>query len=162
MKDKITIYTDGSCLGNPGAGGYGAVIILSPTHRIAFHGGEKLSTNNKMELMAVIEALKYVLEHREDNNYEIDLYTDSNYVKLGIEVWIHSWKKNNWRTASKKAVKNQDLWKKLLFLTEQFQHIAWHWVKAHNNHYYNELCDQLANKAAQEQVVDFTFVDVLE
>jgi len=144
---KIKIYTDGSCLGNPGPGGWAAVILIG-NNRKEISGGEKNTTNNKMELTAAIEALKYckLLAPDQLSQKEICIYTDSTYVKEGISVWIKNWKKNNWKTAKKKDVKNIDLWKKLKKLTEP-KEIEWIWVKGHSEDQMNELADSLAKKA---------------
>jgi ribonuclease HI len=144
---EINIYTDGSCEGNPGPGGW-AAIILSNSKKIEIHGGERLTTNNRMELTAAIKALEYcsVQEDRQLTLKQIKIYTDSNYVKDGITVWINNWEKNNWKTADKKNVKNVDLWKKLKELTKSKQ-IEWIWVKGHSGDQMNELADRLAKKA---------------
>ncbi len=140
---KIIIYTDGACSGNPGPGGWGAVLILeeSGQHKAQknLSGKEPATTNNKMELRAVIEALKVI----KDKEYELEIYTDSNYVKDGTEKWIHSWKKNGWKTSAKAEVKNKDLWIELDNLVQKFK-ITWHWVKGHSGNKYNELADSLA------------------
>ena len=140
---KIIIYTDGACSGNPGPGGWGAVLILEESGKNKAHknlsGKEPATTNNKMELRAVIEALKAI----KDKEYELEIYTDSNYVKDGTEKWIHSWKKNGWKTSAKAEVKNKELWMELDSLVQQFK-ITWHWVKGHSGNKYNELADSLA------------------
>jgi ribonuclease HI len=136
---KIIIYTDGACSGNPGPGGWGAIIIDEKGQEHSLYGGEKFTTNNKMELLAVIKALEYL----NNEKHEISLYIDSNYVKKGITEWIFSWKKNNWMTASKTAVKNKELWLELDTLSKT-QNIEWIWVKSHNGDKYNELVDKLA------------------
>ena len=144
---KTIIYTDGACKGNPGPGGWAAIIILENIKK-EISGGEKLTTNNRMELTAAIKSLEYcetkknnqpVLEH-------IKIFTDSIYVKEGITIWINKWEKNNWRTGDKKNVKNVDLWKKLKKLTKSKQ-IEWCWVKGHSDHPMNDLADKLAKKA---------------
>jgi len=141
------IYTDGACTGNPGPGGWAAVII-SDKNTIELFGGEKLTTNNKMELTAAIKALEYCNENKKNDLLlkKIKIYTDSMYVKDGITVWINKWEKNNWKTANKKDVKNIDLWKKLKKLVETNQ-IQWNWVKGHSNNAMNDLADMLAKKA---------------
>ena len=144
---EIKIYTDGSCAGNPGPGGWAAIIISENSKKELF-GGEKLTTNNRMELTAAIKALEYCVkqERGQLSLKQIKIYTDSNYVKDGITVWINNWEKNNWKTADKKNVKNIDLWKKLKELNKPSQ-VEWHWVKAHSEDPMNELADNLAKKA---------------
>lgn len=139
---KVTIYTDGSCLGNPGPGGYGALLEYNNKHK-EISAGYKLTTNNRMELMATIKALNSLKE-----KCQVSLYTDSQYVKNGIEQWIHNWKKNAWKTSTRKAVKNVDLWQALDKAVSQHE-VIWRWVKAHNGHPQNELVDDLARLAAQ-------------
>lgn len=135
----LTIYTDGACKGNPGPGGWGA-LIQANGDEVELFGGEKVTTNNRMELTAVIEALTAV-----PKRCDINLWTDSQYVKNGIEKWIHSWKKNGWKTAAKKPVANDDLWKQLDEAVQK-HNIKWNWVKGHAGHEGNERADQLANK----------------
>lgn len=143
MDNKIHIYTDGACLGNPGNGGYGAILMYKG-HKKEISGGEKDTTNNRMEMRAAIEALRALKK-----SSEITIYTDSKYVMDGITTWIVSWKKNNWRTANRKPVKNADLWQDLD--AEVARHkIKWVWVKGHAGNHYNELVDELARKAAQD------------
>jgi ribonuclease HI len=142
---EIIIYSDGACKGNPGPGGWGAVLIYNDNKKEIF-GGEHNTTNNKMELTAVIKALEEI----KTRNIPVKIITDSQYVKNGIESWIHNWKKNNWKNASKKPVKNSDLWKRLDALVNEFQQIKWEWVKGHNNNKFNELADKLANKGVSE------------
>ena len=137
----IKIYTDGSCLGNPGFGGWAAIIFLNDK-KIKIKGKKKNTTNNQMELMAPIKALKKI-----PVGEKVQIYTDSKYVKMGITEWIKSWKKNNWKTSSKKKVKNKDLWKELDRLSEKHQ-IKWLWVKGHSGDIVNEEVDQLAKEAA--------------
>ena len=139
--NEIVIYTDGSCLGNPGKGGWAAIIIKDDKEEIIF-GSEKQSTNNRMELTAAINAL---LKIKQDK--KIKIYTDSKYVKEGIEKWINNWKLNNWKNANKKDVKNKDLWIKLDNLINK-KEITWHWVKAHSINEYNNKVDILARDAA--------------
>jgi len=141
------IYTDGACIGNPGPGGW-AAIILTENNRQEIFGGEKLTTNNRMELTAAIKALEYCVEseRKQPSLNQIEIYTDSNYLKEGITVWINNWEKNNWKTADKKNVKNVDLWKKLKELTKLL-HIKWNWIKSHSTDPMNNLADQLAKKA---------------
>ena len=140
MKNKITIYTDGACSGNPGKGGWGAVLIYRDKQK-HLSGSAILTTNNKMELTAAIEALKAVKK-----SSDIELYTDSQYVKNGINLWIINWKKNGWKTANKKEVANKDLWIELdKYVTHH--NITWFWVKGHSGNHYNEIADSLAVKA---------------
>lgn len=135
---EIIIYTDGACKGNPGPGGWGALLIAGE-HRRELFGGERETTNNRMELTAAIEALN-ALKRR----CAVQLFTDSNYVKQGIETWIHGWKRNGWRTSDKKPVKNADLWQRLDDACAAHD-VAWHWVKGHANDPGNERADTLAN-----------------
>ena len=137
----IKIYTDGSCLENPGNGGWAAILFIN-NEKILISGSKKNTTNNQMELMAAIEALKKV-----PKGQEIIIYTDSNYVKEGITNWIKVWKKNNWKTANKKKVKNIELWIKLNNLSN-FHEIEWKLVKAHSGDPLNDMVDKLAKKAA--------------
>jgi len=139
MSDIVSIYSDGACKGNPGPGGWGALLVAGGRERELF-GGEAHTTNNRMELLAVIRALEALTRH-----CEINLYTDSQYVKNGIETWIHGWKRNGWKTADKKPVKNADLWHELDALAKQHT-IRWHWVRGHNDHPGNERADALANR----------------
>ena len=137
----IKIYTDGSCLENPGDGGWAAIIIFDKQKKI-ISGNQKNTTNNRMELLAPIEALKTL-----KINSEIEIITDSKYVKLGITEWINNWKKNGWKTANKKEVKNVELWKELDSLVENFN-IKWSWVKGHSTDQLNNEVDLIAKKAA--------------
>ena len=137
---EITIYTDGACKGNPGPGGWGALLVRGQA-REELCGGEYLTTNNRMEMMAVIEALQSLGEP-----HLVALYLDSEYVRKGITEWIHNWKLRGWRTADKKPVKNADLWQALDTLAHTKGHkINWHWVKGHAGHPGNEAADALAN-----------------
>jgi ribonuclease HI len=138
------IYIDGACVGNPGPGGWAAIILLENKKKEIF-GGEKSTTNNRMELTAAIKALEYFVE-LEKKEFSLKIFTDSNYVKDGITIWIHKWEKNNWKTSDKKDVKNIDLWKKLKELTKH-EKIEWNWIKGHSGDPYNELADKLAKKA---------------
>ena len=138
----IKIYTDGSCLNNPGNGGW-AAIINNNGDIVKISGYEKETTNNKMELMATIKALQKI-----SKDDQIEIYTDSKYVKLGITEWIHKWKQNNWQTSKKEPVKNKDLWIQLFDLTSSFK-INWIWVKAHAGNALNEEVVLLAKKAAE-------------
>ena len=144
---EIKIYTDGACVGNPGPGGWAAIIILENEKRELF-GGEKLTTNNRMELMAAIKGLEYCSkkEEKQPSLRHIKIFTDSVYVKEGITVWINTWEKNNWKTTDKKNVKNVDLWKKLKELSKSKQ-IDWCWVKGHSGDLMNDLADKLAKEA---------------
>jgi ribonuclease HI len=138
----IKIYTDGSCLNNPGNGGWAA--IINQDNKVKkISGGVKDTTNNKMELMAPIMALQKI-----DKNQQIEIYTDSQYVRLGITDWIHKWIKNNWQTSKKEPVKNKELWIQLYELTKSYE-IKWIWVKAHAGNTLNEEVDLLAKKAAE-------------
>ncbi|HEX2841963.1 ribonuclease HI [Hyphomicrobium sp.] len=145
MSDKksIEIYTDGACSGNPGPGGWGAILIWGD-HRKEIKGGEAQTTNNRMELMAAISALEALKV-----GVEADLYTDSSYVRNGISSWIHGWKKNGWRTADKKPVKNVELWQRLEKALGQHR-VTWHWVKGHAGHPENERADELAREGMAE------------
>ena len=134
---RVTIYTDGACSGNPGPGGWGAILQFGDTTK-ELNGGEAHTTNNRMELMAAIAALEAL-----KRPCAVDLHTDSQYLRNGIMTWIHGWKKNGWRTSDNKPVKNVDLWKRL---DEALAHhkIQWHWVKGHAGHPMNERADELA------------------
>lgn len=138
----LKIYTDGSCLGNPGPGGW-AFVMTDGTRTAEQSGGVPDTTNNRMELMAAINALTAIKKHD-----ELELFTDSQYVKNGVELWLANWKKNNWKTAAKKPVANQDLWRRLDELTARFK-IHWGWVRGHDGDPMNERCDELARAAAQ-------------
>ena len=144
---EIRIYTDGACIGNPGPGGWAAIILTNNEKKELF-GGDKLTTNNRMELTAAIKALEYCSkqEGEQPSLKQIKIYTDSGYLKEGITSWINNWEKNNWKTADKKNVKNVDLWKKLKDLTKSKQ-IEWYWIKGHSNEPMNELADTLAKRA---------------
>ena len=137
------IYTDGACLGNPGKGGW-AAIIIEPTGEREIAGYEKSTTNNRMELKAVIEALKEIKD-----NSQISLFSDSKYVIDGITKWIKNWKMNDWKTSNKKEIKNLDLWMDLDKLTSKFQ-ITWNWVKGHSTNEYNNKVDRLARNEAEK------------
>lgn len=142
--EKIIVYTDGGCHGNPGPGGWGIVIIADGIAR-QLSGGEKFTTNNRMELMAAINALKIIHNTPDFSQSEIIVNIDSQYVKNGITTWIKNWKLKGWKTADKKPVKNQDLWIELDSLNENLN-ITWNWVKGHAGVEYNEICDQLCQK----------------
>ena len=137
----IKIYTDGSCIGNPGNGGW-AAIIINDEKKIQIQGSKKNTTNNQMELLAPIQALKKI-----PKDSKVEIFTDSKYVKSGITEWIHNWKKNGWKTANKQEVKNKELWTELDFLTNKFE-INWNWVKAHSNDKLNNEVDLIAREAA--------------
>lgn len=139
---NVAVYTDGSCLGNPGPGGYGAVLIFNQ-HRKELSKGYQLTTNNRMELLAAVVSLESLQEP-----CNVTLTTDSQYVKNGINQWIHNWKRNGWRTANKKPVKNADLWQ-LLDSAVNRHTVQWKWVKGHSGHPENERCDTLARSAAE-------------
>lgn len=141
MENDIVVYTDGGCSGNPGPGGWGAV-ILADGKDLRISGGEHNTTNNRMELMAAISALNTISVTPEFAGRNVSVYADSQYVKNGITSWITNWKKNGWRTAAKKPVLNQDLWQKLDALNSSLN-VSWNWVKGHAGIEYNEVCDQL-------------------
>ena len=143
MNEPVEIYTDGACKGNPGPGGWGAWLKSGMHHKELF-GGETQTTNNRMELTAVIEALGSLKRPS-----KVKLHTDSQYVKNGISVWIHDWKRRGWRTADKKPVKNEDLWRKLDDAV-QGHDIEWIWVKGHAGDPGNERADGLANKGVEQ------------
>jgi ribonuclease HI len=143
MTKHVELFTDGACKGNPGPGGWG-VVLRYGEHEKHLYGGEGNTTNNRMELQAVIKGLQQL--KRESR---VAVTTDSQYVKNGITQWIHNWKKNGWKTAARKAVKNADLWQALDAEVKKHQ-VDWHWVKGHAGHPGNELADQLANKGIQE------------
>lgn len=145
--NHIYIYTDGACKGNPGPGGWGALIIYND-HQKELYGGERLTTNNQMELSAVIKAFQAII----DKTTPITIFTDSQYVKNGIESWIHNWKKNGWKNAAKKPVKNADLWRTLDHESAQFDHLEWKWVKGHAGDEGNEIADDLANRGVAEAI----------
>lgn len=136
---QVTIYSDGACKGNPGRGGWGAVLVAGD-HEKELFGGEAVTTNNRMELTAVIEALR-ALKRR----CTVDVFTDSQYVQKGISEWLPGWKARGWKTADKKPVKNADLWQTLDALAREHD-VSWHWVRGHNGHPGNERADALANR----------------
>ena len=139
----IELYSDGACKGNPGVGAYG-IILRQGAHEKEFSGGEPHTTNNRMELMGVIEGLKKIKKKS-----TVHVYVDSEYVRKGITEWIHTWIKNNWENSAKKPVANQDLWQQLLDLTTNHS-IQWFWVKGHSGHPENERCDEIANAYIRE------------
>lgn len=142
-RPQVVIYSDGACKGNPGPGGWGA-LMNSGEHQKELWGGEPQTTNNRMELTAVIEALASL-----KRTCDIAVYTDSEYVKNGITTWIHGWKKRGWKTADGKPVKNMELWQRLEALA-RLHHIEWHWVKGHAGHPGNEKADELANRGVAD------------
>ena len=142
MSEVVEIFTDGACKGNPGVGGWGALLHYG-IHRKELFGGEKSTTNNRMELTAVIKALDALKRHA-----RVRIHTDSKYVQQGISIWIHDWKRRNWKTASRQPVKNEDLWRELDLLASRHE-IEWLWVKGHSGHEGNETADRLANKGVQ-------------
>ncbi len=137
----VEIFTDGACKGNPGPGGWGALLRFGDAEKPLW-GGEQNTTNNRMELMAAIEGLAILTE-----TCQVSLTTDSQYVRQGITQWISGWKKNGWKTSARKPVKNDDLWKRLDEQCQRHQ-VAWHWVKGHSGHRENEIADELANRGA--------------
>ena len=141
--EKVQIFTDGACKGNPGPGGWGAILRFQDNEK-EINGYESLTTNNIMELMAVIESLKAISEP-----FEIEITTDSKYVKNGITSWIYNWKKNGWKTAAKKPVKNKELWVELDDLITK-HNISWEWVKGHAGNIFNEKADYLARRYIEE------------
>ncbi len=142
MTEAVDIFTDGACKGNPGVGGWGA-LLRHGIHRKELFGGERETTNNRMELTAVIKALEALKRHA-----RVRIHTDSKYVQQGISTWIHDWKRRGWKTASRQPVKNEDLWRELDLLASKHE-IEWLWVKGHSGHEGNETADRLANKGVQ-------------
>jgi len=140
----VEIYADGACKGNPGPGGWGVLLRIGGREQ-ELCGGEAQTTNNRMELMAVIEGLLALARHS-----KVRVYTDSQYVQKGISEWIHSWKRRGWRTADKKPVKNEDLWRRLDEIARMHD-VEWHWVRGHAGHPENERADALANKGIPQQ-----------
>jgi len=136
------LYADGACSGNPGPGGWGAILRIG-THEKEIYGGERQTTNNRMELTAVIRALGALKRH-----CNVKVYTDSQYVQKGISEWLPQWKRRGWRTAGKKPVKNEDLWRELDTLAQKHK-VEWHWVRGHAGHAENERADALANRGVQ-------------
>lgn len=155
MQKSVVIYTDGSCLGNPGPGGFGTILIYK-AHRKELSGGFRLTTNNRMELLAAIMGLESLKDA-----CTVDLTTDSQYVRLGITQWLAGWKRNHWRTSQKQPVKNQDLWQRLDTACQRHR-VNWHWVKGHNGHPENERCDVLARTAATQNAtaIDSAFEQI--
>jgi len=140
---KVIIHSDGGCHGNPGPGGWGVVLAYGSRRR-ELSGGEMATTNNRMEIMAAIEALSALKEA-----CEVEFFTDSEYVKNGVTKWIWGWQKNGWRTKERKPVKNADLWRRLAAATTTHK-VKWNWLKGHNGHTENERCDRLANAAIEK------------
>ncbi len=143
MAEKVEIYTDGACQGNPGPGGWGLILRYKGVEK-ELSGFHPSTTNNRMELQAAIEGLKAL-----KRPMEVDLFTDSQYLRDGVTKWLFQWKKNNWRTSNKKPVKNQDLWEQLDELI-QHHHVEWHWVRGHVGHPENERADSLARQAIKD------------
>lgn len=153
----IKIYTDGSCLKNPGQGGYGAILIHENEKKMFFISGYRdLTTNNQMELLAGINGLRFYFNEIQlnssvaTNSLSVEIYTDSQYVKNGVNEWIHNWKRNNWKTANRSPVKNQELWIELDELNSSIKP-SWYWVKGHSTDLFNNIVDRLANKTASIQ-----------
>lgn len=147
QKSVVTIYTDGACKGNPGRGGWGALLMMGKNER-ELCGGETETTNNRMEMQAAIEALKAL-----KRSCQVELFTDSTYLRKGVLEWMTNWKKNGWKTAAKKPVKNVDLWQELDQLIKQHD-INWHWVKGHSGDPGNERADELANRGIETLKVE--------
>ena len=141
---RVQIFTDGACQGNPGPGGWAAVLVSGP-HRREITGYAPATTNNRMELQAAIEGLRNLKQP-----CQVDLYTDSQYLKNGMEQWLAKWKRNGWRTAAKQPVKNADLWEQLETAANEHT-VRWHWVRGHDGHVENERCDFLANEAIRRR-----------
>ncbi|MBM7038179.1 ribonuclease HI [Vibrio ulleungensis] len=149
MDKHVEIFTDGSCLGNPGAGGYG-IVLRYKGHEKTLAKGYTMTTNNRMEMMAAVVALQSLTQP-----CKVTLTTDSQYVRQGITQWIHNWKKRSWKTSDKKPVKNADLWQALDSAAANHQ-VEWKWVKGHAGHRENEMCDELARSAAENPTEDDT------
>jgi ribonuclease HI len=147
MSGKVVIYTDGACSGNPGPGGYGAILVFGK-NRKEIKGGEPDATNNRMELMAAIAALEAL-----KRPCDVELHTDSQYLRLGITEWLRGWKANGWRTSAKKPVKNDDLWRRLDEASQR-HHVDWRWVKGHAGHDENERADELAREGLREALLE--------
>jgi ribonuclease HI len=145
VADKVEVFTDGACRGNPGPGGWGALLRYGG-HEKELYGAERETTNNRMELMAAIVALESL-----KRPCELTVTTDSEYLRKGITEWIHSWKRRGWKTADRKPVKNQDLWQRLDAATHKHR-IHWKWIRGHTGHEENERADQLANRAIDEML----------
>lgn len=143
MSNTVQLFTDGACSGNPGPGGWGAILRFKGVEK-ELKGGEPLTTNNRMEMMAVIEGLGALTRP-----CVVEVYTDSEYVKKGMTEWLRGWKARGWKTADKKPVKNEDLWRRLDEAAQRHQ-VSWHWVRGHSGHPENERADQLAREGARE------------
>ncbi len=143
MESKVTIYTDGACRGNPGIGGWGAILIYGDVKK-EIYGAEPMTTNNRMELLAAINSLLLL-----KRPMQVELYTDSQYLQQGMKTWVHQWQKKSWRTSNNQTVKNSDLWQQLVEL-EKKHSINWHWVRGHSGDFYNERADRLANYAIDQ------------
>ena len=142
MTNRVIAWTDGACSGNPGPGGWGAILTFNG-HEKELFGGEPLTTNNRMELMAAIMALESL-----SRPCDVDIHTDSQYVREGVTGWIHGWKRNGWKTSAKKSVKNEDLWRRLDLAGER-HNVQWHWIKGHAGHEMNERADELARRGSK-------------
>lgn len=140
--ERLDIYTDGACLRNPGPGGWGALLLFADAEK-ELYGGVAETTNNRMEIMGAIQALQSLPYM--PRRYNVNVFTDSTYLRDGITKWIHGWRRNGWKNSERKPVKNKELWQKLEVLAEHHQ-VSWHWVKAHNGHPENERADALANR----------------
>jgi ribonuclease HI len=147
MSGKVVIYTDGACSGNPGPGGYGVILVFGKIRK-EIKGGEPDTTNNRMELMAAIAALEAL-----KRPCDVELHTDSQYLRLGITEWLRGWKANGWRTSAKKPVKNDDLWRRLDEAAQR-HHVDWRWVKGHAGHDENERADELAREGLREALLE--------
>ncbi len=145
MTPGVVIYTDGACSGNPGPGGWGAILTMG-AHEKEICGGEPNTTNNRMEMMAAIQALESL-----NKPCKVELHTDSQYVKNGVTTWIHGWKARGWKTADRSPVKNEDLWKRLDAARARHQ-VDWRWVKGHAGHELNEVADELARKGMLKEL----------
>lgn len=143
MTQKVEIYTDGACSGNPGPGGWGVILRYKNTEK-ELSGFEAMTTNNRMEIRAAIEGIKALTR-----SVKIEVYTDSQYLRDGVTKWLFQWKKNNWRLSNKSPVKNQDLWEELDTLIQNHD-VSWHWVRGHSGHPENERADALARQAIEE------------
>lgn len=147
MRNRVDIYADGACRGNPGPGGWGVLLQIKDKEKTLW-GGEAETTNNRMELMAAIKGLEAL-----NRSCHVDLYTDSQYVMKGMTEWLPAWKRRGWKTASNTPVKNEDLWKRLGRAVKRHD-VSWHWVKGHNGHPGNERADRLANRGIDECAQD--------
>ena len=150
VQDRVIVFTDGACSGNPGRGGYAGVLLYND-ECFEVSGGENYTTNNRMEMLGAIESLGLFPTTFE---FPVHIFTDSKYLQNGIQTWIKAWKKNNWMTSAKKPVKNQDLWIRLDTLCQTFT-VEWSWVKGHSHHYFNDRADALARNALIAQRIQF-------